>query len=64
MLTCFIFSKSDSSAPPASLLLPAGFALRGDRRTNGKHFSAAAIGTVHVAAATGQLTIKLLAVAA
>lgn len=25
--TCFIFSKSDSSTPPESLLLPAGFAL-------------------------------------
>lgn len=39
-LTCFIFSKSESSAPPVSLLLPAGFALRGDnRRKNGKQVS-------------------------
>lgn len=43
-LTCFIFSKSESSPPPASVLLPAGFALRGDnRRKNGKQVSASAV---------------------
>lgn len=62
--TCFIFSKSDSSAPPVSLLLPAGFALQEDnKRTNGKPWSTERAEAVRCGALTGRLPIRPFAAA-